>query len=124
MTQLRLSNLVALATLALAATASPSLRAEVNEIRISKQYGLPYIQFVIMEDQKLIEKHAKLQGLTDLKVEWSNVKVYVTAKAPGTQFTADMTYSETIDGVSCTAKYRAVGIWPVVDCGVYEYDDL
>ena len=26
-------------------------RAEVNEIKIGKQYGLPYIQFVIMEDQ-------------------------------------------------------------------------
>jgi hypothetical protein len=36
--------------------------AEVDEIKIGKQYGLPYIQFVIMEDQKLIEKHGKLQG--------------------------------------------------------------
>ena len=25
-------------------------RADVNEIKIGKQYGLPYIQFVIMED--------------------------------------------------------------------------
>ena len=31
-------------------------------MKIGKQYGLPYIQFVIMEDQKLIEKHAKAQG--------------------------------------------------------------
>ena len=48
-------------------------RAEVNEIKIGKQYGLPYIQFVIMEDQKLIEKHAKLQGLGDIKVEWATL---------------------------------------------------
>src|SRR6478609_9582032 len=40
-------------------------RADGNEIKIGKQYGLPYIQFVIMEDQGLIEKHAKAQGLTD-----------------------------------------------------------
>ena len=47
--------------------------AEVNEIKIGKQYGLPYIQFVIMEDQKLIEKHAKLQGLGDIKVDWTTL---------------------------------------------------
>src|SRR5947208_13912293 len=47
--------------------------AEVNEIKIGKQYGLPYIQFVIMEDGKLIEKHAKLQGLGDIKVEWTTL---------------------------------------------------
>ena len=36
--------------IALAFAALPA-RAEVNEIKIGKQYGLPYIQFVIMEDQ-------------------------------------------------------------------------
>ncbi len=44
--------------------------AEVAELRIGKQYGLPYIQFVVAEDRRLIEKHAKLLGLPDLKVEW------------------------------------------------------
>src|SRR5437667_2325929 len=44
--------------------------AEVGELRIGKQYGLPYIQFVVAEDRRLIEKHAKLLGLADLKVEW------------------------------------------------------
>jgi NitT/TauT family transport system substrate-binding protein len=58
--------------LALAFTALPA-RAEVNEIKIGKQYGLPYIQFVIMEDQGLLEKHAKLQGLPDLKVTWATL---------------------------------------------------
>jgi sulfonate transport system substrate-binding protein len=48
-------------------------RAEVGEIKLGKQYGLPYIQFVIMEDQKLIEKHAKLQGLGDIKVDWTTL---------------------------------------------------
>src|SRR5712691_2140670 len=51
------------------ATAS---RAEVDTLRIGKQYGLPYMQLVIIEDQKLIEKHAKLLGL-DLKVEWATL---------------------------------------------------
>src|SRR6267154_6038387 len=56
----------------LAALARPAT-AEVNEIKIGKQYGLPYIQFVIMEDGKLIEKHAKLQGLGDIKVDWATL---------------------------------------------------
>lgn len=47
--------------------------AEVKEIKIGKQYGLPYIQFVIMEDRGLIEKHARLQGLGDIKVEWATL---------------------------------------------------
>jgi NitT/TauT family transport system substrate-binding protein len=54
------------------ALATPA-RAEVNEIKIGKQYGLPYIQFVIMEDQGLIEKHAKLHGLGDIKVDWATL---------------------------------------------------
>src|SRR3954471_19246594 len=60
------------ALVSLAAFAEPAT-AEVNEIKLGKQYGLPYIQFVMMEDQKLIEKHAKLQGLGDIKVEWTTL---------------------------------------------------
>src|SRR5947207_15643156 len=62
----------ALAAAMLAAMAAPAC-AKVNEIKIGKQYGLPYIQFVIMEDQKLIEKHARLQGLGDIKVDWATL---------------------------------------------------
>jgi len=58
--------------LALLFAALPA-RADVNEIKLGKQYGLPYIQFVIMEDQKLIEKHAKLLGLGDIKVDWATL---------------------------------------------------
>ena len=58
--------------LVLLAALAPA-RAETGVIKIGKQYGLPYIQFVIMEDQKLIEKHAKLQGLGDIKVEWTTL---------------------------------------------------
>src|SRR5215204_6455224 len=47
--------------------------AEVSELRIGRQYGLPYMQLVVMEDQKLIEKHAKLIGGGELKVDWVTV---------------------------------------------------
>jgi NitT/TauT family transport system substrate-binding protein len=62
----------ALGAVMLAALTRPAA-AEVNEIKIGKQYGLPYIQFVIMEDGKLIEKHARLQGLGDIKVDWATL---------------------------------------------------
>jgi NitT/TauT family transport system substrate-binding protein len=58
---------------AVLATFASAAGAEVNELKIGKQYGLPYIQFVIMEDAKLIEKHAKQQGLGDIKVEWATL---------------------------------------------------
>lgn len=44
--------------------------AEPNELRIAKQYGLGYLQMMVMEDQKMVEKHAKAQGLGDIKVSW------------------------------------------------------
>ena len=42
-------------TIALLGAAAAPARAEVSALKIGKQYGLPYIQFVIMEDQGLIE---------------------------------------------------------------------
>jgi NitT/TauT family transport system substrate-binding protein len=51
---------------ALAAGLAAPAHAEVNELRIGKQYGLPYIQLVILEERKLIEKHARRMGLGDL----------------------------------------------------------
>jgi hypothetical protein len=53
--------------------------------------------------------------------KWSNMKVYVTAAAPGTQFEADLTYTTTVNGNSCTYEYHAVGLWPGVTC--YKRDD-
>lgn len=49
---------------------------------------------------------------TDLSYQWSNIAFYVTAAAPGTQFTADVEI--TLNG--CSATYKAVGMWPAVEC--------
>jgi NitT/TauT family transport system substrate-binding protein len=65
-------SILSLAFVALIAALAPA-RAETSVIKIGKQYGLPYIQFVIMEDGKLIEKHAKLAGLGDVKVDWATL---------------------------------------------------
>jgi NitT/TauT family transport system substrate-binding protein len=56
---------LALATLSWASVAG----AELAEIKVAQQYGISYLPLMIMEDQKLIEKHAKAAGV-DVKVEW------------------------------------------------------
>ena len=45
-------------------------RAEMSEIKVAQQYGISYLPLMIMEDQKLIEKHAKAAGV-DVKVSWA-----------------------------------------------------
>jgi NitT/TauT family transport system substrate-binding protein len=47
--------------------------AEVKEVRLAKQYGLGYLPLIIMEEQHLIEKHAKAAGLGDIKVNWATL---------------------------------------------------
>ena len=59
----------ALAALALAAIALTA-RAELAEIKLAQQYGISYLPLMLMEEQKLIEKHAKAAGL-DVKVGWA-----------------------------------------------------
>ncbi|WP_244238300.1 hypothetical protein [Corallococcus terminator] len=43
---------------------------------------------------------------------WNNLRIYNTPEIPGTQFTADLVYTEN----GCTAEYTVKGIWPVVKC--------
>jgi NitT/TauT family transport system substrate-binding protein len=47
-------------------------RAEVSEVRLSKQYGLPYLPFMVMEQFSLLERQAEKQGLA-LKVSWTTL---------------------------------------------------
>jgi NitT/TauT family transport system substrate-binding protein len=43
---------------------------ELREIRIAKQFGVSYLPLAVMEDKQLIEKHAREQGLGDVRVSW------------------------------------------------------
>lgn len=52
-----------------ALTLTGAAHAEVDTVRIAKQYGISYLPLTMMEEQKLLEKHAKAEGI-DLKVEW------------------------------------------------------
>jgi hypothetical protein len=48
----------------------------------------------------------------DLGYEFSNVRVYYTPSAIGTQFAADLTYTQ----AGCVAKYRVQAVYPMVSC--------
>lgn len=52
------------------------------------------------------------QAALSVTYEWSNLRIYNTPQIPGTQFVADLRYTEN----DCTAEYKVKGIWPVVKC--------
>ena len=62
------------AGLLVSAFAGGEALAEAKELRIAKQFGLGYLQFYVLEDQKLVEKHAKNAGLGDVAVNWSQFR--------------------------------------------------
>ena len=45
--------------------------ASAQEIRIARQFSMGYLQFNVMEHERLLEKHAAALGLKDVKIEWS-----------------------------------------------------
>ena len=54
-----------------AAILSPgSPRAEVNELRISRGFGIHFLPMYVIEKLKLVEKHAAAVGLGDVKVSY------------------------------------------------------
>src|SRR6266496_1713351 len=65
-------SVVALAVAIVACVALTSLpvRAEMAEINVAQQYGISYLPMMLMEEKKLIEKHAKAAGI-DVKVGWA-----------------------------------------------------
>jgi NitT/TauT family transport system substrate-binding protein len=62
------------AVMAILATSAITAHAEVSTLRAAKQFGLGYIQYMIMEDQKLVEKYAAAAGLGSITVEWNTFR--------------------------------------------------
>src|SRR5436309_14026179 len=56
------------------AVAVSAARAEQSELRIAKQYGLGYLQMMVLEDRKIVEKNAKAAGLGDVTVTWATFR--------------------------------------------------
>jgi hypothetical protein len=46
------------------------------------------------------------------RYKWSNLRLHNTAAIPGTQWTAELQYTEG----DCSATYKAVGVFPAISC--------
>jgi NitT/TauT family transport system substrate-binding protein len=66
-------RLVAVAALAAALIVPKTALAEANIVRVAKQFGVGYMQYMVMQELKLVEKHAKAAGL-DVTTEWSTFR--------------------------------------------------
>ena len=58
-------------SLILAAVLLTAAPASAQEVRIARQFSMGYLQFNVMEHEKLLEKHAAALGLKDVKIAWS-----------------------------------------------------
>jgi NitT/TauT family transport system substrate-binding protein len=67
-------SLAIVAALLIALASPHSARAEATTLRVAKQFGVAYMQFMVMEDQKMIEKQAKAAGLGDITVEFNQFR--------------------------------------------------
>lgn len=45
--------------------------AEVSEVRIARGFAIPHLPIMVMEHEKLLEKHAKAGGLGDIRATYS-----------------------------------------------------
>src|SRR6266571_2408225 len=73
MTARRIAAWSATLLAALACLSALPARGETGEVRAAQQFGLSYLNLMIMEDSKLIEKQAKASGLGDIKVTWAKL---------------------------------------------------
>ncbi len=69
-----LHRIAAAVAVCLACCFALAARAEQSELRVAKQYGLGYLQMMVLEDQKIVEKNAKAAGLGDVKVTWATFR--------------------------------------------------
>src|SRR5262249_21201862 len=69
-----IAGLAAGAALLGALAFAPGARAEATTLRVAKQFGIAYLQFMVMEDQKMIERQAKAAGLGDINVDFAQFR--------------------------------------------------
>ncbi len=63
---------IALFAIALLGAAHSSM-AEVREITVAQQYGVSFLPLMVMEKERLVEKHSTAAGLPELKTVWAKV---------------------------------------------------
>ncbi len=55
------------------AAVTTAVRAEVKEVVLGQQYGAVYLPAMVMESQRLVEKHLAADGLSDVMVTWAKL---------------------------------------------------
>src|SRR5688572_9921468 len=68
-----LCRLLAVVAIAAALIVPGKAFAEAKVVRVAKQFGVAYMQYMVMQELKLIEKHAKASGL-DITTEWATFR--------------------------------------------------
>jgi NitT/TauT family transport system substrate-binding protein len=56
----------------LLASSLPAL-AEVSEVHVAQQYGVSFLPLMLMERDKLLERHARSAGLAEISVVWTKL---------------------------------------------------
>jgi len=69
--------------------------------------------FIARELAEDPDNEIEASDATTVSYAWSNVRLYVTSSALGTQFSADLKL--TTDGVEC--GYQVIGMYPYIECG-------
>lgn len=67
---------------AFAAFAAGGATTNAQEIKVTRQYGLPYLPLMVMEHEQLLEKQLKAKGAGDVKVTWATMST-TTATVDG-----------------------------------------
>ncbi|HEX9462842.1 MAG TPA: ABC transporter substrate-binding protein [Alphaproteobacteria bacterium] len=67
----RLATTLIAGTLFLTGMGPKAAGAETAEIRFAKQFSMGYVQFDVIENRRLIEKHAAALGLPNVKIAWA-----------------------------------------------------
>jgi sulfonate transport system substrate-binding protein len=72
----------AISSVAFALLLAAGSSAAEQEIKVTRQYGLPYLPLMVMEHEQLLEKHLKAAGVGDAKVTWATMST-TTATVDG-----------------------------------------
>ena len=91
-----------------------SAEPDADEFCVAPSLSVAQLRLPAVDEEVLMCTTEPAQDAVDIKYEWSNVRVYATASAYGTQLAADLVYTK--DG--CRATYRVTAVYPVVSCAV------
>src|SRR5215472_6431556 len=100
---------------ALLATLALTAAAESNQIAVAQQYGVSFLPLMIMERDKLVDKHGKAAGLGDVQVSWVKVvsamttyPLYLITRNPNVKSVRDFTDKDKIAVPSIKVSTQAI----------------